>query len=122
MCTKNAVLPQANIYSSKVLFDKLDDRNQKRIAQIVKRKNALFSKNKIYNTITKDKSSEQMITPSTQEISTNGNNKILDLSKSEIKEGNNFCEILSYSKPKTLERFLSSFKIEKKKYRFFNYK
>ena len=68
MCTKNTVLPQANIYSSKVLFDKLDDRNQKRIAQIVKRKNALFSKNKIYNTITKDKSSEKMITPSTQEI------------------------------------------------------
>ena len=114
MYIKSNVFPQANIYSSKTLFDSLENRNQKRIAQIIKRKNALHYKIKGLNIITKDKSSEQMITPSTQEISTIGNNKILDLSKSEIKEGNNFCEILSYSKPKTLERFLSSFKIEKK--------
>ena len=108
MCIKNAVLPQANIYSSKVLFDKLDDRNQKRIAQIVKRKNALFSKNKIYNTITKDKSSEQMITPSTQELSLLNNT--LNISKSSIKEENYINKII-LSKPRTtMERFFSSYK------------
>lgn len=114
MCIKNSVLPQANIYSSKILFDKLEDRNQKRIAQIVRRKNALLSKNKNLNTITKDKSSDQMITPSTQEISTNTNNNYLDLSKSYIKEENYYQKILSSSKPRTIERFLSSFKIKNK--------
>ena len=116
MYIKSNVFPQANIYSSKTLFDSLENRNQKRIAQIIKRKKALHYKIKGLNIITKDKSSDQMITPSTQEISTNGNNNnFLNLSKSEIKEDNNYCEILSYSKPKTLERFLSSFKIENKK-------
>ena len=108
MCIKNAVLPQANIYSSKVLFVNLYDRNQKRIAQIVKRKNALFSKNKIYNTITKDKSSEQMITPSTQELSLLNNT--LNISKSSIKEENYYNKII-LSKPRTtMERFFSSYK------------
>ena len=115
MCIKNSVLPQANIYSSKKLFDKLEDRNQKRIAQIVRRKNALLSKNKNLNTITKDKSSDQMITPSTQEISTNTiNNNNLDLSKSYIKEENYYQKILFSSRPPAIERFLSSFKIKNK--------
>ena len=96
MCIKNSVLPQANIYSSKILFDKFEDRNQKRIAQIIKRKNILLSKKKNLNKLTKDISSEQMITPSTQEISTttnNTNNNILDHSKSSIKEENNNIKI-----------------------------
>ena len=103
MFLKNSVLPQANIYSSKILFDKFEDRNQKRMAQIVRRKNALLSKNK-NNKITKD--SEQMITPSTQEISNfTNNNIILNLSKSSIKECN---KLISSKKPRTMERFLSS--------------
>ena len=84
MLIKNAVLPQANIYSSKFFFDKLEDRYQKRIAQIVKRKTALLSKKKNYNMISKDKSSEQTITPSTQEMSITNN--ISNISKSNIKK------------------------------------
>ena len=95
MCIKNNVLPQANIYSSKLLFDKLEDRNQKRIAQMIKRKNALLSKNKnkYLNKNTKEKSSEQMITPSTQEISTTifTNN----ISKSNFKEENSYIKIIN---------------------------
>ena len=34
-------LPQANIYSSKILFDQMEDRNKKRMNQILKRKKAL---------------------------------------------------------------------------------
>jgi hypothetical protein len=108
MRVKNTVLPQANIYSSKILFDKLEDRNQKRIAQIVKRKNALLSKNKNFNRITKDKSSEQMTTPSTQELSLLNN--ISNISKSSIKEENLYNKIIISSKPRTMERFLSSYK------------
>ena len=108
MCIKNNVLPQANIYSSKLLFDKLEDRNQKRIAQMIKRKNALLSKNKnkYLNKNTKEKSSEQMITPSTQEISTTifTNN----ISKSNFKEENSYIKIINPKKPKTMERYLSS--------------
>ena len=112
MCIKNSVLPQANIYSSKILFDKFEDRNQKRIAQIIKRKNILLSKKKNFNNITKDIISEQMITHTTQEISTttnNTNNNILDLSKSSIKEENYNNKISLTSKPIIIQRFLSSF-------------
>ena len=119
MYIKNSVLPQANIYTSKIIFDKLEDRNQKRLAQMIKRKNILLSKNKRDNKIKKDKSSEQMITPSTQDISTfinnnATNNNILDLSKSSIKEENYYNKILSSSKPITMKRFLSSFKFHNK--------
>ena len=111
MCIKNNVLPQANIYSSKILFDKLEDRNQKRIAQMIKRKNALLSKNKnkylnINNINTKDKSSEQMITPSTHEISTTVLTN--DISKSNFKEENSYIKIIIPKNPKTMERYLSS--------------
>ena len=109
MLIKNTVLPQANIYSSKFFFDKLEDRYQKRIAQIVKRKTALLSKRKNCNRITKDKSSEQMITPSTQEISIINN--VSNISKSNIKKDeSSYNTIILTSKPRTIERFLSSFK------------
>ena len=120
MYIKNSVLPQANIYTSKIIFDKLEDRNQKRLAQMIKRKNILLTKNKRNNKIKKDKSSDQMITPSTQEISSiinnnTINNNILDLSKSSIKEEENYYnKILSTSKPITMKRFLSSFKFHNK--------
>lgn len=39
-------LPQANIYSSKILFDQMEDRNRKRMNQILKRKKALSTRNK----------------------------------------------------------------------------
>ena len=39
-------LPQANIYSSKILFDQMEDRNKKRMNQILKRKKALSTRNK----------------------------------------------------------------------------
>ena len=112
MCIKTSILPQANIYSSKTLFDNLEDRNQKRIAQIMKRKKALLSKNKNLNTTIKDKSSEEMITPSTKEIS-NINNNNLNLSKSDIKQNESDNKIFSSSKPKK-EKFSLSFKSENK--------
>ena len=112
MYIKNSIFPQANIYSSKILFDNLENRNQKRIAQIMKRKRLLTSKNKNtnLNTTIKDKSSEQMITQSTQEASTNGNNNLYNLPKSDIRQDNYYNKVLCTSKPKTIERFLSSFK------------
>ena len=113
MCIKTSILPQANIYSSKTLFDNLEDRNQKRISQIIKRKKALLSKNKNLNTTIKDKSSEEMITPSTKEISTNINNNILNLSKSEIKQIETDNKLFSSVKPKK-EIFSLSFKLENK--------
>ena len=107
MLIKYGVLPQANIYSSKLLFDKLEDRKQKRMIQIVKRKNVLMSKSKNKNSINKEKSSEQMITPSTQDIS-NFHNNISNISKLSLKDENN------YNKKISIERFLSSFKYQKK--------
>ena len=112
MYFKNYIFPQANIYSSKTLFENLENRNQKRKAQIMKRKMFLTSKNKIINlnVTIKDKSSEQMITQSTQETITNVNNNIYDLSKSGIRQ-DHFCnKVLCTTKSKTIERFLSSFK------------
>jgi len=112
MYFKNYIFPQANIYSSKTLFENLENRNQKRKAQIMKRKMFLTSKNKIINlnVTIKDKSSEQMITQSTQETITNVNNNIYDLSKSVIRQ-DHFCnKVLCTTKSKTIERFLSSFK------------
>ena len=141
MCSKNSVLPQANIYSSKKLFDKLEDRNQKRLAQMIKRKNILLSKNNNFNKIKKEKSSEQMITPSTQDISTfvnntnntnntnninntnntnninntnNTINNILNLSKTSIKEENFYNGKLLTSKSIEMKRFLSLFKYQNK--------
>ena len=108
MSKKNSVHPLVNIYSSKLLFDKLEDRNQKRIAQIMKRKKALLSKNKNRNNITKDKSSEEMITPSTQEVSLT--NTLFDFSKSRIKEENLKKNVNLSSNSRTIDKLLSSFK------------
>ena len=116
MYIKNSIFPQVNIYSSKTLFDNLENRNQKRKAQIMKRKRLLTSKNKNtnLNTTIKDKSSEQMITQSTQEASTNQNNNKFNLSKSDIRQDNYYNKLLCISKPKAIERFLSSFKNDNK--------
>ena len=46
MILRNESLPQANIYSSKILFDQMEDRNKKRMNQILKRKKALSTQNK----------------------------------------------------------------------------
>ena len=115
MYIKNSVFPQANIYSSKTLFDNRENRNQKRIAQIMKRKKLLTSKNKKpnLNITTKDKSSEQMITQTTQETSTNGNN-ILNLSKTDERQDIYYNKILCISKPKIIEKIISSFKSDNK--------
>ena len=116
MYIKNSIFPQVNIYSSKTLFDNLENRNQKRIAQIMKRKRLLTSKNtaKNLNTTIKEKSSEHLITQSTQETSTNGNNNICNLSKSGIRQDNYYNKVLCTSKPKAIERFLLSLKDDNK--------
>ncbi len=46
MLLKQESLPQANIYSSKILFEQPEDRNKKRMNQILKRKKALSTRNK----------------------------------------------------------------------------
>ena len=46
MLVQDDSLPKANIYSSKVLFEQVDLRNKKRMAQMLKRKTALSAKNK----------------------------------------------------------------------------
>ncbi len=46
MILRQESLPQANIYSSKILFDQMEDRNKKRMNQILRRKKALSTKNK----------------------------------------------------------------------------
>lgn len=39
-------MPKVNIYSSKILFEQVDNRNKKRMAQMLRRKTALSAKNK----------------------------------------------------------------------------
>ena len=46
MILRQESLPQANIYSSKVLFDQMEDRNKKRMNQILRRKKAFSTRNK----------------------------------------------------------------------------
>ena len=46
MILRQESLPQANIYSSKILFDQMEDRNKKRMNQILRRKKALSTRNK----------------------------------------------------------------------------
>ncbi len=46
MLAQEESLPKANIYSSKVLFEQVDMRNKKRMAQMRKRKTALSTNNK----------------------------------------------------------------------------
>ena len=43
-------LPKPNLYSSKTLFEQVDSRNKKRMAQMLKRKTALSTRNKPLNT------------------------------------------------------------------------
>ena len=49
MLVQEESLPKPNIYSSKVLFEQVDSRNKKRMAQMLKRKTALSAKNKSIN-------------------------------------------------------------------------
>ena len=44
-------LPKTSIYSSKILFEQVDTRNKKRMAQMLKRKTALSTKNKLPKSI-----------------------------------------------------------------------
>ena len=45
MLVQEKSLPKPNIYSSKILFEQIDERNKKRMAQMQKRKTALSTKN-----------------------------------------------------------------------------
>ena len=47
-------MPKANIYSSKILFEQVDNRNKKRMAQMLRRKTALSAKNKELRADNKD--------------------------------------------------------------------
>ena len=49
MLVREDSIPKPIIYSNKLLFDQGDDRNKKRMAQMLKRKTALSTKNKIEN-------------------------------------------------------------------------
>ena len=49
MLVREDSIPKPIIYSNKILFDQGDDRNKKRMAQMLKRKTALSTKNKIEN-------------------------------------------------------------------------
>ena len=46
MIVREESIPKANIYSSKLLFDQVENRNKKRMVQMMKRKTALSAKNK----------------------------------------------------------------------------
>ena len=65
MSIKNEIPPQVSLYSSKMLFDQNDDRNKKRMAQMLKRKKKILQNQK---EITNDKTS-----PSTQDTLQNIN-------------------------------------------------
>ena len=73
---KRNLFPQVTIYSSKLLFDNNEDRMKKRTAQMLRRKN-VFSHNKNFKIEkTNESSSEQIITPSTQDYTIQSNLKI----------------------------------------------
>ena len=44
MLVRKDSIPQVNVYSSKILFEQVDNRNKKRMAQMLKRKTALSAK------------------------------------------------------------------------------
>ena len=44
MLVREDSIPQVNVYSSKILFEQVDNRNKKRMAQMLKRKTALSAK------------------------------------------------------------------------------
>ena len=46
MLVREDSIPKVNVYSSKILFEQVDNRNKKRMAQMLKRKSALSAKNK----------------------------------------------------------------------------
>ena len=45
MLAREDSIPKVNVYSSKILFEQMDNRNKKRIAQMLKRKTALSARN-----------------------------------------------------------------------------
>ena len=61
MLVQEESLPKANIYSSKVLFEQVDIRNKKRMAQMLKRKTALSTKNKLLEPNNKDSPSKTTV-------------------------------------------------------------
>ena len=69
MLMQEESLPKANIYSSKVLFEQIDKRNKKRMAQMLKRKTALSTKNKLSESNNKDSSPKTTVnSPKKDEI------------------------------------------------------
>ena len=50
MLVREESLPKTSIYSSKILFEQADSRNKKRMAQMLKRKTELSTKNKLTKT------------------------------------------------------------------------
>lgn len=54
MMVRKESMPKVNIYSSKILFEQVDNRNKKRMAQMLRRKTALSAKNKESRTDNKD--------------------------------------------------------------------
>ena len=45
MLIREDSIPKVNVYSSKILFEQMDNRNKKRMAQMLKRKTALSARN-----------------------------------------------------------------------------
>ena len=83
MLARNGSIPKPNVYSSTLLFEQADDRNKKRMAQMLKRKTALSAmKNKSQEN---DKCSSSLIKSPISQHSNNNN----DLLNNQKKDKNN---------------------------------
>ena len=86
MLVQEESLPKVNIYSSKILFEQLDIRNKKRMAQMTKRKTALTVKNNL------NKSQNEDLSPKTPikspKLEEENNNDLIFINLIRDKENN----------------------------------
>ena len=78
MLVREDSIPKPNIYSNKLLFDQGDNRNKKRIAQMLRRKTALSSKKEKRDN---EKSISPIKSPIIQKINKKEDSVVIDLNK-----------------------------------------
>ena len=103
MLDREDSIPKVNVYSSKILFEQVDNRNKKRMAQMLKRKTALSTK---YNN---SKEKENSISPMKSPLvsKTNKEDDLLKINLENNKDINSNMDNSGFDKD-----FLSELKLE----------
>ena len=103
MLVREDSIPKVNVYSSKILFEQVDNRNKKRMAQMLKRKTALSVKHN--NSKEKEKNISPMKSPLVSK--TNKEDDLLIINLETKKDINNNMDNSGFDKD-----FLSELKLE----------